>query len=145
MFFPQDSNARLPNLYQVPMPSLGAPTTAPQVEPLSGGKGTNAEPKDFMGATGVGPENPLLPKQFASPTDPRGYPPEGFNRPRPGPGTMVKDEAPFKYAKMGQTTTATPGFPNLSKSGTGLRDQSERYHPQAGTAPSLNGKKRFFK
>jgi len=43
-----------------------------------------------------------------------------------GPGTSTANQPPFSYAKMGRTTTVTPGFGKLSPSGTGIRNQPEK-------------------
>jgi hypothetical protein len=42
-----------------------------------------------------------------------------------GPGTSRSAEPPFNYAKLGNTTTVTPGFGKLTPSGTGIRGQRE--------------------
>src|SRR4029077_8803327 len=40
-----------------------------------------------------------------------------------GPGTSTATQPPFSYAKMGRTTTVTPGFGKLRPSGTGITGQ----------------------
>jgi len=42
-----------------------------------------------------------------------------------GPGTNQNPRPSFDYAKLGQSTTISPGFGKISPSGTGLLDQPE--------------------
>jgi hypothetical protein len=50
-----------------------------------------------------------------------------------GPGTNQNPRPSFDYAKLGQSTTITPGFNRLSPSGRGMPDQKEftSYDPAA--------------
>jgi len=138
-----------PNPYNPPM--AGAPTTATQVDPNADGKGFTSRPRDVMGSVGSTPENPMLGKMFATPTDPRMYKePEPFSGPMPGAGTSKKDSPRFEYPAVGDSTTKGVSFGALTPSGSGLRDQAdkrvglENYHPQVSTG-MIGQKKRFFK
>jgi hypothetical protein len=52
-----------------------------------------------------------------------------------GPGQATQPSWPPQLAKMGNTTTQTPGFGKTSPSGTGLRDQQEE--SRIGKAPRI--------
>ena len=52
-----------------------------------------------------------------------------------GPGQATQPAWPPELAKMGNTTTQTPGFGNTSPSGTGLLDQQEE--SRIGKAPRI--------
>lgn len=107
-----------------------APTQQAQVEPHPS-FGTTASVNPNAGPVGAVGTAPTMGKTFGDNTmDTRLYrDPVPFQGWVAGPGTTVNPSAGFDgrsgapFPELGNTTTATPGYPNLSPSGTGIKDQ----------------------